>query len=216
MGWDYRVILRRLTSERLSPYITAGDDDLVRAFQLYEWNMRASSGVLTLCGMVEVIVRNALDEQLRAWARRRHPGKPWFDCAPLDRRGHADVAKARKRATRGGRDPELHGKVIAELSLGFWRYVAASRYLTTLWIPAAFAAFPNLELDPQRARPEVERRLQHLTFVRNRAAHHEPIHRRNLLQDHDDAVELIRWICTDSASWVEARSPIPALMGERP
>lgn len=51
--------------------------------------------------------------------------------------------KACDRATRRGREVEVHGTVIAELSFGFWRYLVASRYLTALWIPGARAAIPH-------------------------------------------------------------------------
>lgn len=54
---------------------------------------------------------------------------------PLDQRGRRDVVEARGRAVRL-QPSEVHGKVVAELSLGFWRYLAASRYLTSLWVPA--------------------------------------------------------------------------------
>jgi hypothetical protein len=39
----------------------------------------------------------------------------------VDAKGLSDIAQARERATRHGRDPQAHGKVIAELSFGFWR-----------------------------------------------------------------------------------------------
>jgi hypothetical protein len=36
--------------------------------------------------------------------------------------------------------------------------------------------------------------MQRLSFVRNRAAHPEPIHQRNLTRDVDDAVTLMSWV----------------------
>ena len=60
---------------------------------------------------------------------------------------HADladlVADARRRARRGG-VPETHGKVIAELMFGFWRFVLDARHSPTLWAPALRHAFPHL------------------------------------------------------------------------
>lgn len=46
-GWDYAdyaVILDRLTVERLGSYLAATGQDIERAFQLYEWNIRAAAG----------------------------------------------------------------------------------------------------------------------------------------------------------------------------
>jgi hypothetical protein len=214
--WDYTVIRDRLTAERLASYLDATGHDLVRAFTLYEWNMRAAAGVLATVAMVEVVVRNALDERLLDWAARRSPGTSWFDLAPLDPQGRDDVAAARRRATKYGRRPESHGKVVAELSLGFWRYLVASRYHAALWVPATAAAFPEGPPDLRSRGVAVEERLQRLMFVRNRAAHHEPIHRRDLGKDLDAAVELTGWICADCAAWVAAKSPLARVIQERP
>lgn len=121
-----------ITSARLSSYLAASRGDLGGALALYDWNTRAAAAVLASSAMVEVIVRNSLDRSLQRWADRRRGGIDWFDAAPLDAQGQADVTKARDRATRRRRDPEIHGKVVAELSFGFWRYLVASRYLTAL------------------------------------------------------------------------------------
>jgi hypothetical protein len=213
--WDYRVIRDRITPERLTSYLAATGDDLDRAFALYEWNTRAAAGVLTTIAMTEVVVRNALDARLREWSLRQSPPGSWFDLAPLDEHGRADLVTARTRATRYGRRPEVHGKVVAELSLGFWRFLLAPRYLTTLWMPATSKAFPRGAADLLQRSRDVEDRLQRLAFVRNRAAHHEPIHRRDLGADLDAAVELAGWICPDCAAWVAGQSPLAALARER-
>jgi hypothetical protein len=204
-----------ITRDRLSSYMTAVGGDLGRALALYDWNTRASAAVLATSAMVEVIVRNALDATLQQWAAQRRGGRDWLNAAPLDAQGRADVAKARDRATRHGRDPEVHGKVVAELSFGFWRYLVASRYLTALWIPGAHAAFPNGPVDLRARRREVERRLHNLTLVRNRAAHHEPIHRRDLARDFRDAVDVSGWVHPQGAVWLRARSDLLRVAAER-
>ncbi|WP_211340904.1 hypothetical protein [Xylanimonas allomyrinae] len=134
----------------------------------------------------------------------------------FDARGARDISKARERATSYGRVPEVHGKVVAELTLGFWRYLAAQRYLTTLWVPALAAAFPHGPADLGVRRREVDRRLASLHLVRNRAAHHEPIHRRDLSSDWKVAVELAAWVHPDAGAWVAARSTLNAVMASRP
>ncbi|GAA2247903.1 hypothetical protein N1031_17855 [Herbiconiux moechotypicola] len=133
---------------------------MVATFDLYEWNMRAASSILELSSMVEVLVRNALDRELGAWARRRHPGSSWLDVIPLDHQGTADLRKARDRATRRDKRAELRGRVIAELPLGFWRYLVETRYLTALWVPALHAAFPGGAPDLRTRRQDVAFRMQ--------------------------------------------------------
>lgn len=212
---DPAAVAGLITAERLSSYLAATHGDLDRALKLYDWNTQASAAVLATSAMVEVIVRNALDVSLRQWADRRRGGAQWLDAAPLDAQGMADVVKARERATRRGRDPEVHGKVVAELSFGFWRYLTASRYLTALWIPGAHAAFPNGPPDLRVRREQVERRLHNLMIVRNRAAHHEPIHRRDLARDLRDAVSVVGWVHPQGAVWLRARSDLLQVAAER-
>jgi hypothetical protein len=212
-GWDPDALHQLLTPQRLTSYIDATAGSLADALALYDWNVVASAAVLTTTAMVEVLVRNSLDAQLVAWAARRS-AREWFDVVSLDRQGRQDLRTARDRAAKRG--PELHGRVVAELTFGFWRYLTASRYLTSLWVPATAAAFPLASTDLRRRREDVEKRLQRIHFVRNRAAHHEPIHRRDLGRDLTAAVELSAWISPDAASWVTERSSINAVIDAKP
>jgi hypothetical protein len=50
--------------------------------------------------------------------------------------------------------------------------------------------------------------LQQLSYVRNRAAHHEPIHRRDLLKDLDSAIELAAWVSPDAAGWIAGTATV--------
>ncbi|GAA1740911.1 hypothetical protein [Microbacterium paludicola] len=213
---DYADLLPLVTAERLGSYVRATDGEAGHAFALYEWNMRASASVIELSSMLEVITRNAMDQELRAWARARAGGRSWLDAAPLDARGRQDIAKARDRATKNGRRAEVHGRVVAELTLGFWRYIPESRYLTSLWVPSVHAAFPHGVSDLRQRQRDVAFRFQQLHFVRNRAAHHEPIHQRDLIKDYDLAVELAEWVAPAAARWVRKLSTLPAVVAARP
>ena len=209
------TLLELLTPERLRPYLQATDGDLDAAMRLYEWNADASGALLVLSGMVEVVARNAMDKALLAWADGRGAAD-WLDVVPLDERGCTDIKKARERATSYGRKPEVRGKVVAELTLGFWRYLTAKRYHTYLWLPALNDAFPGGPDNARVRRREVEHRMAMLHHIRNRACHHEPIHRRDLMKDYREAVELASWVHPDGGAWVAARSAIPVLISSHP
>ncbi|MCF8609965.1 hypothetical protein L5G28_07290 [Gordonia sp. HY285] len=77
-------------------------------------------------------------------------------------------------------------------------------------------AFPNGYRDIRERRHRVERNLAGLVTVRNRAAHHEPIHRRDLLADLRAAVEVATWVDVDAGAWVAARSPLANVVRRRP
>ena len=118
---DYARLRELLSAERLGSYLDAADGDLKRAFALYDWNIEASAAALSLAAVVGVVVRNALDAQAQAWARSRGGGD-WLTGAPADDRARADIQEARARAARGGRQA-TRGQVVAELNLGFWRFL---------------------------------------------------------------------------------------------
>ncbi|QWL27355.1 hypothetical protein [Rathayibacter toxicus] len=208
----YVTLLPLVAAERLGSYLDASDGDVSDAFALYEWNMRAAASIMELTSMVEVLARNALDRELRDWAHQRRAGASWLDVVPLAQQGAADIQKARDRATRRRRRPKVHGRVVAELSLGFWRYLVESRYLTTLWVPATHRAFPAGNPDFRTRQEDVAFRMQRLTFIRNRAAHHEPIHSRILGEDLRSAMDLAAWISPVAANWVNATSSLPLII----
>ena len=215
--WDYGVVMTLVTKERMGSYLRAARGDLQVAFARYEWNIEASASVMSLSSVVEVVVRNAIDRELVLWAERTHGvGVSWFDKAPLDPRGRRDLENARSRATRHGRDAEVHGKVIAELSLGFWRYLGESRYHTALWVPAIHRAFPDGALELRRRRGQVAHQMQQLQFVRNRAAHHEPIHCRDLDRDMKAAEAVLLWVSPDAAAWMIAVCSLREVIARKP
>ena len=96
---DYERLRDLLSAERLGSYLWASDGDLEKAFALYEWNIEASAAALSLSAMVEVVVRNSLDAQMRNWAASRQ-NSDWLRTAPLDGRGRADIMKAKDRAVK--------------------------------------------------------------------------------------------------------------------
>jgi hypothetical protein len=205
------VLLQLITADRLRSYRRATNGDDSNALALYNWNNDMCGAVLSTTLMIEVIVRNAFDLQLTT-----RIGQNWFDLITLDAQGDQTLTKARNRATDNGRKQEQHGKVIAKLSLGFWRYLAAKRYLTSLWIPALANAFPNGSPDLKTRRAEVEGRLSAVLFIRNRAAHGEPLHQRDLLGDLAAATELGDWIHPLGGRWIYSNSRIQQGMQNKP
>ncbi len=211
---DDEALLDLLTTGRMSSYSSATGSPSA-ALRLYEWNMHASASVMELTGIVEIVARNALDRELAAWARRRLDTPEWFGRAPLDQRGTRDVSKAEDRSRRAGA-PGEHGRVVAELSFGFWRYLVGSRYHASLWVPDLHRAFPYGPRDLRARRREVERRMRELHFVRNRAAHHEPIHHRDLGRDLTFALELLGWVHPVAAEWAARVTTLRAVVDARP
>ena len=210
MSNDPVVIAQRLSPDRLGSYMDAMGGNLQQALDLYKWNIALSGALFEAIAVVEVVVRNEIDKNLQIWAQSLRAD--WMDIAPLDEKGRADIAKARSRNAKD----LSHGKVLAELNFGFWRFLVANRYLHTIWIPMMSSAFPNLEGHPGKRRKMVERSVERLWFLRNRIGHHEPIHTRDIEHDVASMTSLLNWICVDTSSWATDQRRVYDVLVRRP
>ncbi len=216
-------LVKRLTLERLESYLAETGGSVPAAIRLYDWNAFVGASLLADLGRLEVLFRNAVDQSLREYGNSQNWPEPWHSRRALFKgrsraRDLNDIIKAERAADKQRGSQGHHGKVLTELSFGFWRHLCGARYLTTLWVPAIAAAFPHHPdpANPNRIRADVCDRMQHLHYLRNRIAHHEPIHERNLEREHAEMLEIIRWICPDSHTWAKTASRTPAIMQERP
>jgi len=200
-------IVGKLSTERLGPYVSACRGDEALALGLYRWNATASAGMHMCLGHVEVLMRNAMDAQLTAMS----PIGPWYIILgpKLNAHAHEDVRKARTRATMNGRS-ETQGRVVAELAFGFWRYLASPQYHRTLWTPGLRRAFPGVPIG------EASKTLDRLLDMRNRIAHHEPIHNRDLAAIHADGCRVARWVDGSAAAWIEQHCIVSKLIDTAP
>lgn len=214
--WDPYAVLRLLSVDRMAPYLQTCDDDLDRAFELYNWNIEAASALQGTCAMVEVVVRNSIDLALTEWVEQQSSDADWFDLAVLDSRAKVDISIARQRATRSAKNEVTHGKVLAELSFGFWRFLTSKRYLTSLWTPVLHKAFPLGHQDIWTRQKQVSSALTGLTIVRNRAAHLEPVFRRDLGKDLAQAELLMSWINPDATAWLLEATTLNRVIETKP
>lgn len=108
--------------------------------------------------------------------------------------------------------PLSDGQVIAELGFGFWRFLLAHRYMTTIW-PDLSYAFPYA---PDRQLVSLEQPVARLWEIRNRIAHNERIWNQPIRELHDDALLVLGYIDPYLAQWVADRSRVPALLSRCP
>lgn len=162
----------------------------------YHWNTQLAAAYLELLSVAEVVFRNAADEQLREWCRRRTGEQVWLTADtdlpfPLDklftsvRQGataRAADAKSVRDSTPGhdrNGSPLAEGDVLSQVTFGQWHGLipfvqgeatdpTTNSYRTQMWNQALSAAFP-----PGVNPDDVRWLLFRLTYFRNRVAHHE-------------------------------------------
>jgi hypothetical protein len=209
---DLRIIERRISVERLAPYRAEAGGDLSRAIDIYLWNADAGAAFWALLGHLEVLIRNTMHDQLADWSTKVHGSPIWYlNCRKIfNEKTSKDVATARRRATATGR-AETPGRVIAELPLGFWRFLLAGRYERELWRTCLYKAFPG-----QGHRRAIFDKLSGLHLLRNRIAHHEPVHNRPLERLHTDVLGIAGWVCPVTCTWMTDQSQVSAVLTRRP
>lgn len=203
---------RYVTQARLGPYLTETGNDYALAEELYVWNLRVSGAFHEVLGVFEVVLRNALCEQLRHWHGKRTG--TWLDdpTSTFDARRIEQIKAACQALSQKGK-PLTEGHIVAELSFGFWRFLLSKRYQNTLWAPHLRKAFPGMRT---QRREVVYKHVEALLKLRNRIAHHEPIHRFPLAGLHDAMLLVTSWIDPGMSNWLTDLSRVPSVLAAKP
>ncbi len=89
-----------------------------------------------------------------------------------------------------------------------------------MWRPCLRSAYPGVSVVQRR---DVYDRLDHLNNLRNRVAHHEPVHgptighvNADLAALHGELLELLGWLNPPIRAWVQTNSRVPALLARKP
>ncbi|MFP2906365.1 hypothetical protein ACLESD_15135 [Pyxidicoccus sp. 3LFB2] len=141
-------------------------------------------------GYLEVAFRNSLHDALTV----SKGTSAWYDLAPawlLSRDQNAiKVAKTELGKRNVAFEP---GRLVAELSFGFWTSLLSRDYEQVIWPSLLKPVFPHMPRR-DRTRKRVAERMHQVRKLRNRVFHHEPIWRwMDLPQRHAVLGETIGW-----------------------
>jgi hypothetical protein len=224
-----RVRQQHITEPRLAPYLAASDGDVTRALRLDDWNTELSGAVCEVLHRFEVLLRNAIDEPLRAWnsteisrVTGRPHGSDWFlDPAPLLQRLTArasEQATPRARRAVAARDDRtmLHEDVVAQTSFGTWRFLLPDgdpgrRYLWHHVLSNTFTYLPA-HLTGADVTAAVDRAYR----LRNRVAHLEPLlDVRRVQAQVESAYQVAGWIDPELRSWLTGTQRVTGILKSR-
>jgi len=124
--------------------------------------------------------RNNIAKAVDSAKRAEYSKLSQADKAALDARAFPNGQPANIRHLHRAKARRQHlvvteGKVIAELTLHFWKRLYGPEYDQSLWRTTLKRTFPDKTL----SRAAVAAQLEHIYQSRNRLAHHEPVlHRR--------------------------------------
>lgn len=202
------LTLERFTSQpRLGPYRAASANDY-ESFLLYCWNIQLAEALIPTIAIFEVTLRNAVHTALTA-----HTQTDWWFPLVLQPDAWANIEKLIDRITPTHGSSPTSGKVISEITFGFWQKLFARKY-SDLWWPnrapqLLLGVFPHHPNPARDTRNQLELRLEYFVRLRNRAVHHEtifdgivPPNRPRLPVDtlHEQLIETLAWLDEDAAN----------------
>lgn len=219
---EIEAVERSISAERLSGYLRAAGGDHLAGIRLYETNTQLSGVLYCVLQGLEICLRNAIHRVFSSGY-----GPSWYDCIPVLQYPLPDrLAEAKRSISRQGK-LLTPGRVVSELSLGFWTALIGRKYEKSLWVPHLHRVFPNAlrSIDaesPRRqkaamlSRADIAKRMESIRQFRIRIAHHEPILHFQLDSEYGNILEATSWICPVTAAWIETTTAFPNEFVRRP
>lgn len=203
-----RSLEHTVSASRLHRYRNAAVSDL-DAVTLYCWNIQLAEALMPSLAMLEVTLRNAVHNTLAA-----HTGTDFWFKSVLQRQMYDNIVDLIARLVGRQGYPPTIGKVISEITFGFWPRVFAKNYQALWWAtpnPLLTKVIPNYPKPGRDSRGKFEERLEYFVSLRNRVMHQEAVFQgvgainRPVLPIetlHAQLLETIGWIDVDAATLV--------------
>ena len=182
-------ILFFISSERLESY----GIDFEEQLKNYRHNIALCKSLYTSLCYFEICFRNAIDSTLTQYCN----GEEWFDKLPLNIESKRKIMDA-KTVIHSKNHPVTHGRIVSELSLGFWTALFSKKYAQCAFQGYMIArVFKNCPKS-KRSIKNIQKNVDEIRELRNRICHYERIsHFPNLQMRHDNILECIKFISTE-------------------
>lgn len=221
---NYLEIKKYLSAARLIHYEQACYNHHRKVLKVYQANLKLSQAFYPLLSLFEVVLRNALNEELT----RHFSDSEWlknqlnqFMSDPLLTYIHPQTNKSRTndflkssvtkilRRTNGNIS---QGKIIADLNLGFWTELfELTHYKILQGTPIKIFT----KLPPAVNRKTINQKLERIRNFRNRVYHNEPIifdtdqssrtifSLKNAEEVYADMKDIFMWLGIDFYEWTK-------------
>ena len=195
------IVDRIISKERLVPYLHHHEDDLDKALRHYKSNILISESFYPLLAILEVGLRNSIDFQLT----RRFGVENWFEnieFVKIASRFQIDRISEARSNVQAEKKVVTPGKIISELSFGFWTSLFDTKFEMTLW-KSLRLSFPNCPKEIRKRR-SMSAKFNGIRKLRNRIFHHEAItwNLGVLYSYKNEILEGIEWLDKGMLDWI--------------
>jgi hypothetical protein len=238
---------RAISTARYASYLNVSGQDATLARRLYVWDRDLATAILADLAILEVALRNAMHTALT-----NSFGPFWYEQIPLDGRSQGQISRAWDLLINPiQRDPATPGRLVSQCMLGMWvNLLDAGGYAgktprrmhanyEDLWRSTLTSAFPGGRAEARADSKRYTRAWVHsigktVNVLRNRVAHHEPLHngfplpgqragsqqttarRLTAAEGVEAYMKLARMLDRDLAEWITYNTRVTTLLTNRP
>lgn len=187
-----------LSTDRFSTYLGWAQRDVALGERLYSYNVQLSADFYAAMHMLEVALRNKVDEALTLTQ-----GAGWLhnNAVLTEAYQQGCVTSAQQTLLRDGK-AATHSQMVAELNFGFWSSTFGPKS-SHLW-----GALRPIFQTKGLKRAAMAQKLRDLRRLRNRIAHYEPILAQPIAALHQDILNITAWLSVDASAWITAHSTV--------
>ncbi|MGP4969009.1 Abi family protein (plasmid) [Glutamicibacter bergerei] len=219
-----------ISKGRFQKYMDAANGDAKLALELYSWNADLGAALFKDFSHFEIALRNSCDKALFRRGQSLNPKADWLkskDASLLVLPNSPGTQKTVRKLSESLEDAREYsgffkdsslprGKILAELSFGFWKYLFTHEMRQTLWEECLEIEFRYVDrtktVDPTKLHADLEK----LAKLRNRIAHHESIFDKSPQADHDALLRVIELLGAEANTFVRSHSTVRAIIASRP
>jgi len=189
----YNSFESSISKERLEKYSLIFDTtDKTIIIHKYLLNTELAKALYFSIQTLETTLRNNIHNVLS----KQLENEKWFeDEAFLNPRLKIKIDDAKRKIHKS---KELTaGRIISELSFGFWTYLFGREYEQKIWNKNIKQIFPNIPKQ-MATRRNLSERINTIRNLRNKVFHFDTIiHIKNLFEIHKELLEMIYWLNKD-------------------
>ena len=211
---ENKIIIEKIIStERFQPYLAYHKNDQKKAIQHYKSNILISEAFYPLLSILEIGLRNSIDFQLT----KRFDDENWFEnreFIKIASRFQIDRISDARSNILSEKKEITSGRIISELSFGFWTSLFDTKFEMSLWKTLRLA-FPNCPKEIRKRRA-MSSKFNSVRKLRNRIFHHEAITwNLDVIQQYEkEILEALNWLNKDLLIWLGRLNHIEKVIEE--
>jgi len=196
-----------ISKERLLSFTENEDKDVNLEILLtrYKDNILISESFYPTLSTLEITLRNSIDTMMRTLVSESWVEDEVNQRSILHDYEHAKLKESYDKITSKYGTGELtRGKIIAELTFGFWVNLCSKKYNPTIWTKQGRfrGVFVNYPVNEQEQIHKISQRLNSIKRLRNRIFHYEPILKDDIkiLTKYCEMVEILNYLPNDDSN----------------